>query len=223
MCRTSPTFLARHAVIGCGITLQFEAEQAPALMKGLLASIALLMLFPAVASAANSNGTSESDVRDMPFVIAGGKIVSLPATDAGPIPAENDYCKIEAAGIGMGHDHRDPKRILMFWGFSVRMKSSEAPERITIEEVAPSDVEKLVLDDMKPILHDSVWSTRTSPIEPNAQATPWVYSDKATIFVFRFTIKPIGKAPIVMYQPAWFPVSSKQALVHHAEGKDGAN
>lgn len=190
-------------------------------MKGLIVSTALLALFSTTPSAANPDGYSASDVRDMPFAIAGGKVVSLPTTDAGPLPAENDYCKIEVAGIGMGHDRKDPKRILMFWGFSVRFKSSEVPERITIEEVAPGEVEELVSDDKKPLVQDGMWSMRTSPIEPSASATPWIYSDEATIFVFRFTIKPTGKAPIVMYQPSWFPLSAKRALIRHVEGKGG--
>src|SRR4051812_31576743 len=56
-------------------------------------------------------------VIDAPFVVAGGKTVVLPITDAGPIPAEDRKAKIEAAGFIITRSSDDPKLALIIWTF----------------------------------------------------------------------------------------------------------
>src|SRR5689334_6598337 len=89
-------------------------------------------------------------VIDAPFVVAGGKTVVLPVTDAGPIPAEDRKAKIETAGFIITRSKEDPKLALIVWTFGLTNKSIKTIESISVSEVAPSDVEKLLVSDAAP-------------------------------------------------------------------------
>lgn len=163
------------------------------------------------------------EVREMQFPVAGGEVVSLPVTDAGPIPAENRAFKIEVAGFNIQPALFEPKRATLVWQFSLTAKSGTALERVVVEEVFPGDVAKVLVDDQTPSLVHATrepgpgdradrWLGSTAGVEPTSASTPWLFTQEASIFVFRFRIHPAGRAPVVLYQPAWFPPPSKEAF-----------
>jgi hypothetical protein len=147
-------------------------------------------------------------VVDMNFPIAGGETVSLPVTDAGPIPAESPAFKIEIAGVSID----GPKQATLAWKFALTSKTSKTLEHVLVEEVHPSEVAKVLVDDPSPSLKDKIWSSTTAGIEPNPSTTAWLFTEVASVFVFRFTITPAGSPPVVLYQPAWFSPPSKEAF-----------
>ncbi len=162
-------------------------------------------------------------VREMQFPIAGGEVVSLPVTDAGPIPAENRAFKIEYAGLNIQPALFEPKRATLVWGFALTAKSGKALDRVVVEEVFPSDVAKVLVDDQTPSLRHATrepgpgdradgWLGGTAGVEPTSASTPWLFTQEASIFVFRFRIHPAGKDPVVLYQPAWFSSPAKEAF-----------
>lgn len=163
------------------------------------------------------------EVREMQFPIAGGEVVSLPVTYAGPIPAENRAFKIEVAGFNIQPALFEPKRATLVWQFSLTAKSLKALDRVVVEEVFPSDVAKVLVDDKAPSLQHAVreprpgdradrWLASTAGLEPSSTSTPWLFTPEASIFVFRFTIEAAGKSPVVLYQPAWFSSPAKEAF-----------
>jgi hypothetical protein len=144
-------------------------------------------------------------VIDIQFPIAGGKMVSLPVTDGGPIPTEESAFKIEVAGFSIQPSLFDPKHVVLAWKFGLTSKTSKKLERVLVEEVFPSDVAKTLVDDHSPSLSGKMWSGSNTGVEPNPTSTPWLFTEGASVFIFRFTITPAGGVnPVVLYQPAWF-------------------
>jgi hypothetical protein len=148
-------------------------------------------------------------VVDRDFTIAGGETVSLPVTDAGPIPAENPAFKIEVAGVSIQKSIAGPK---LAWKFALTAKTAKTLEHVLVEEVHPSEVAKVLVDDPSPSLQDKIWSSATAGIEPNPGTTAWLFTEEASVFVFRFTITPAGGPSVVLYQPAWFAPPQKEAF-----------
>jgi hypothetical protein len=186
-------------------------------MKAKTPLFLVLILF--LLSAAGKRTYMGQRVFDMSFAIAGGKTVSLPVTDAGPIPAENRTVKIESAGIairpavlGSSSTSFDPPHgeALLSWGFMFTLKTSKTLERVAVEEVFPSDVARVLVNDQSPSLRGKVWSGGTVGVAPDPASALWLFTDEPSVFVFRFTIEVAGKTPVVLYQPAWFSQASKE-------------
>jgi len=160
-------------------------------------------------------------VVDFPFEIAGVGTVGLPVTDGGPIPAESDRFKVEVAGFVVGQSKRDPKQGEVTWRFVVSAKKEVELTNVTVEEVTPSKEARLIIKDEAPGKignpKDVLWRASTPPASASPADSPWLYSDKASIYVFRFTINERGQAPVVLYQPAWFAVAAKQAMLKAIE------
>ncbi len=155
-------------------------------------------------------------VIDAPFVIAGGKTIYLPSTDGGPIPAENDLVIIQSAGFFVAPSKGNPKQPVLHWGFSFKSKGPDAFEEVIVGEVSPSEKEVIYLKDSAPVLKNKQWLGNRDPLIVSQTSTPWLYSGKASIFVFKFTIKAKGQAPTVLYQPAWFSKEVKSMFVSSA-------
>lgn len=173
--------------------------------KTLLLAIASFSLF----SAASERTYLGYKVFDMGFPIAGGKTVALPVTDAGPIPAENQDFKVEAAGVSVQPSLFSPRRAALAWGFSLTAKSSKAPAHVVIEEVYPDKTATLLVDDKSPALKEKAWSGSSASVEATPGTTAWLFAEDASVFVFRFTITPAGGSPEVLYQPSWISRPAK--------------
>lgn len=187
-----------------------EAQPTLSTLKGPMKIKTLLVVVTSLVLAAASERTHMGyKVTDMQFPIAGGKTVSLPVTDAGPIPAENEAFKIEAAGVGIQPSIVDPKQANLSWGFSLTSKASKSLEHVLVEEVYPTEVAKVIVDDRSPSLKDQKWFGSPAGIEPGPSTTAWLFAEEGSVFVFRFTITPVGSRPVVLYQPVWLSQSSK--------------
>jgi len=186
------------------------------------AKILLVLLF-LLATAARERTYMGHQVVDMQFPIAGGKTVSLPVTDAGPIPAEDRAFKIEAAGLSIQPSLFGSKQALLAWQFGLTSKTSEALERVVVEEVFPGNVAKVLVDDQSPSLSGKMWSGSTAGVEPNPTSTPWLFTEESSTFVFRFTITPAdSKRPVILYQPAWFSRPVKEKFLQTIASMNGS-
>jgi len=151
-------------------------------------------------------------VSDMKFPIAGGQEVSLPVTDAGPIPAEDKDYKIEVAGFSITPSLLRPKQAALAWQFALTAKGSQTLEHVKVEEVYPDDAVTVLVDDPSPSLQKKVWSRSSVGVEPNPISVPWLFKEGSSVFVMRFTISPAGKPPVVLYQPVWFSKPVKETF-----------
>lgn len=149
-------------------------------------------------------------VIEVPFKIAGGATVTLPITVAGPIPAEDRKVRIEGAGPSI--DAGQPEGAVLAWNFAFTNKGMKDIARVEVAEVSPSDPEVLLVSDTAPTLHEKLWTGSTKPIAVTEGAASWLFSERASFFVFRFTITERGKSPRVLYQMAYFPAEAKAQL-----------
>ena len=187
-------------------------------MKIPLAFLGLLLL----AGCASTQTYMGRRVINAPFAVAGGNTLSLPVTDAGPLPAENDSFKIEVAGFTVEPSKDNPKVALLIWRFSLTSKTSQQLERVLVEEISPSAIEKLIVEDQSPGLRAKAWHGASAPLEASRTSTPWLYDEKASIYVFRFTIQARGATPTVLHQPAWFSKPAKEQFRKHIERINGS-
>jgi len=181
-------------------------------MKGTMKAKTLLLVIVSVVllSAASERTYMGYQVVDKEFPIAGGKTVSLPVTQAGPVPAENRDFKIEVAWVSVQPALFNSRQAALAWGFSLTSKASRALERVVVEEVYPSAVASIVVDDRSPSLKEKVWFGSSVSVDATSASVPWLFSEKDSVFVFRITITPAGSPPVVLYQPAWISLPAKQ-------------
>ncbi len=182
---------------------------------------ASLCVLAVLAACSSPQPRTKSGISDESFVIAGGQTVSIPMTNAGPISIENEYAKILVAGFVIGPSKGNEKHAILAWGFDFEIKPTiKKLEAVKVEEVAPSTSAVILVEDNSPVLKGGVWSGNASPIPANRTSTPWLFTSDKSIYVFRFTIKPVGAPAFVLYQPAWFTGAAKrsfQEMIAHVE------
>lgn len=195
---TGVTYWRRPSVV-----VQQRLETGLAIMKSaVLLSILIVLLSPAIAR----------ETHNATFVIAGGQSVSLPITDAGPISAENDKAKILVAGFGIVPSKQNERQAALLWGFDFEVKSGKQLESVVVDEVSPSQTAVTLVEDNAPVLKNGVWSGTAKSIPANSTSTPWLYSKKQSVYVFRFTIRFAGEPAFVLYQPTWFSGPAKESF-----------
>ncbi|MDR0577674.1 MAG: hypothetical protein LBI87_09120 [Candidatus Accumulibacter sp.] len=125
-------------------------------------------------------------------------------------PAENDRVKIEYAGFITAAD-QDNQQAQLIWYFNFSAKPSlKKLESVMVEEVLPDKSFLVLVQDNAPVLKDGLWAGRTAGVPANRTSTPWLYAKNASTSTFRFTIKPEGEPPFILYQPVSFPDSVKE-------------
>jgi len=150
--------------------------------------------------------------RTLQLRIAGGETVTLPVTDGGPLPAENKAFKIEAAGPAVQPSDTDPDKPMVKWGFMLTVKSAQTLERVVVEQVYPNESVEGLIDDQAPALRGRHWSGSSSGVGPDSNSLSWLFSDRTTLFVFRFRISAVNQPSAVLYQATAFSAPAKEVL-----------
>ena len=149
------------------------------------------------------------------FKIAGGQIVKCPATDVGPLPAENGPYKMEVAAFMTGQDETGKHTFLIFtFGLTVQKKGK--PAHITVEDVTDAAAVMMV-DDKGPKIEKKYWRGDAAPLMVQEASTPWVFDQKPTIRIFRVTISAKDTPDVVLYQPAWYSAQAKSQIARMAK------
>jgi hypothetical protein len=137
------------------------------------------------------------------FTILGDQKITAKVKRGMPLPAEKTGIKIEGAGFVIGGGE-------LTWAFDFISKS--APTRVFIEDVS-GKAPIVLVDDSSPEFVVDHWKFGSTPIELSKIGTPWIFEPGDTTKIFRFTITVTGKAePVVIYQPAVYPIRSKKML-----------
>jgi hypothetical protein len=150
--------------------------------------------------------------------IDGDKVITLPMTRAGAIPTENEFYKIETAGILAGLKKGNPEESDLTWSFSFIAKSLQQLDSVTIEQVDTSGELAPMLQDKSPKLKNGSWFGKSKPYTMSRVTSPWLYSNQDSIFLFKFTIIEKGKAPVVMYQPSLISKGTKSIYLEIING-----
>jgi hypothetical protein len=161
--------------------------------------------------AAFAQATETIDIR-----IAGGQKILAKISAGGPMPAEDARIKIEVAGMIVGPHPRESNDPHLFWSFAFRNKTGQNVVSVTVADVTHDPITTLVSDD-QPKLQNTSWIGRGDPIAVTKEALPWVYDSRATMKVFRFTVRYADDQESVVHQLAMYPVGAKQAIRAQAE------
>ena len=173
------------------------------------AALVLLLLVTCVATATEFMGYP---VIEKPFRTAGGKILMLPVTDAGAVPAETPEIRIEEAGLLLSRSKDEWQLPAVVWQFGFENKSLGRIESVSIERVAPDDPASPVLVDDHGVGNGQHWTGSAEPVAASPASSPWLYEEGDSIFVFRFDIIPTSGKKVTLYQPVWYSAKAKSGL-----------
>lgn len=107
------------------------------------------------------------EVISMPFNIAGGEVVYLPVTDAGVIPAEDNGFKMQVAGFTVGESAAKNNEAELVWNFAFSSTNKEKIQSIVVEELAPTQSIKRLVEVENPKVINGRWKLNLAPIDAN--------------------------------------------------------
>lgn len=145
------------------------------------------------------------------IAIAGGQKIAATISRGGPVPAEDLRIKIEYAGMLVGPSRTNSREPELVWNFSFRIKTNHNVLAVIVDDVTFDPVKTLV-GDLEPALRQNVWSGRAEPIAITKETLPWVYDDRATMKVFRFTVRYDDDQRSILHQLAMFRAAAKEVI-----------
>jgi hypothetical protein len=127
-----------------------------------------------------------------------------------PRPVENDFLKMESAGLAVTND--PPRGAKLGFGFAFHLKRPLSLTRVKVEDVT-DDTPTVVVDDKHPKLKNDTWGTQTELHPLTKDNFPWMYDFFDTAKKFRLTISSEGQRDIVLIQKAQFSGREKAQLM----------
>jgi hypothetical protein len=152
------------------------------------------------------------------FKIDGGKVITMPMTRAGALPTENEFYKIEGAGILASLKKGEPESSELTWSFSFLAKSLQELESVTVEQVTATGELIPMLQDKSPKLKRGSWFGRSNSYTMSKTVSPWLFSNSDSTFLFKFTIVEKNKPAVVMYQPSLISKGTKSIYLNVING-----
>nr|WP_086937753.1 hypothetical protein [Thaumasiovibrio occultus] len=153
------------------------------------------------------------EVVELPIVIKGGEVLPMRVTNAGPIPASANGYKMQFAGFSVKAKDAQPDQAEITWGIAFDTENSEEIAYIKVEDLSdPAALNETVTIE-NPEVINGYWKHNFVPQEASQAATPWIFSGKASFFVFRITIVNTAGQETVLEQLMWM---SKQVLANYA-------
>jgi hypothetical protein len=147
--------------------------------------------------------------------IAGGQKITANISRGGPVAAEDLRIKIEVAGIIVGPSRTNSREPELIWNFSFRNKTNHNVLAVIVDDVTFDPVKTLV-GDLEPVSRNNVWRGFAEPIVVTKEALPWLYDERATMRVFRFTVRYDDDQRSVLYQLAMYQPLAKEQLRERA-------
>ena len=180
-------------------------------MKMIIAFIAVLVLFVSKPSFCQN-----IEVHEVPFKIAGGKIIKLKITDQGALPAENEKIKITTAAVLVGPSGKDKMSPALIWSYGLAVKTTDDISKITIEDVFPNNPAVLILTDNMPKIENGNWIGQVHNGDANGSNNAWLKTKKLSVFVFKFTVYFKDGSNSVLYQLSAFNEEDKKFFLERA-------
>ena len=168
---------------------------------------ALLVLFLLQPQTLQSQGTEHS------IQIYGDRKVSVTIQNGMPVPAEDKFIKIQAAGLMMSKDKTDPSKQIYHWAFGLSSKTDRVIKSIRIDELSKNKPDRPVIEDLKPQFKDKYWSNQTDGRPTDEATAPWLHDKKNSQFLYKFTIDFENGDPSTLVQMAVISNMAKIVLL----------
>ncbi len=147
--------------------------------------------------------------RSQTVQVAGGMRVRLTSVGESFAQAEDKDYVVTESGLTT---FRKSGRNFVRWQFAVRLKHPGAPARIRVEEVSGVQA-RPILDDGAPTIDETYsWTKQSDLIPANPGSLPWLYQPETTLRVFRVSVTNREGKTAVLYQPANFTKTAKDAI-----------
>jgi hypothetical protein len=194
-----------------------KVEHEGSTLKKIIAATAIASILALSASAAET--FLGLPVHKQAFPVAGGKSIALPMTVHGPVPATAEGVTVEIAGP-VAVAATTPNKIHVAWGFSISVPMNAAYRRVLITNISTDPPTVLVSQDQPPTsvvkIPDGsqlkVLQLRGAGADVGPEATPWIYQDGVTAFVFRVVLIDASGKLLTLHQPALFGEDVKLKL-----------
>lgn len=121
-----------------------------------------------------------------------------------PMPAENDWARVTAAGIVRAPLEGSPGRFTLSFSFALEPKRDDI-ERVDILDLSTLDPTPLVSG--AAIGGDNTWSSEKRLLSP--QSVPWLFTSGPTRKVFRFVLYSKSGETSVLEQPTVYSAETK--------------
>jgi hypothetical protein len=149
--------------------------------------------------------------RNVPVAIAGGQTVTMRKIGTSFVGGENERFAITESGL---NPFRQSGKNFLRWQFTFRAKQPTRLRRVIVEDVS-GDAPVMLVDDRHPVIDGIEW-TRHSELTPaNPVDAPWLFDSRATLRIFRFTIREDENQESILYQAALFNRKAKDAIRFH--------
>jgi hypothetical protein len=96
---------------------------------------------------------------------------------------------------------KDPIASKISWTFGFVTKSNLLIKNVVIEYVSPEGKLTSLINDIKPKLKDNRWIGDAEASSMSREDSPWLYSDKNSIFLFKISIVD-SEGTTILYQPS---------------------
>lgn len=122
-------------------------------------------------------------VSEMPFRVDGGRVITLPMTGTGALPAENAQYRIEMAGLHAALSPGQPQQPQLTWVFSFRIKQAETVDSVSVERVAEAGELAPVVEDRAVVVKNGAWTGFAQPQARTREASPWLFQPTDSTFL----------------------------------------
>lgn len=148
-----------------------------------------------------------------------GSEISHAWDEAGPLPASNDWVKVEVAGYLLSED-KVGEGFSWTWTFTLDM-NNPGVNLIVISDVSDANVVRLVEAD-EGVFHSGKWLAQSASMPVSGFHQPWLFKDGDTVRVMRFSLADIHGETRILYQPVLFSHASKKSLLAITRGAGNA-
>lgn len=139
-----------------------------------------------------------------------GSEISHAWDEAGPLPAENDWVKVEVAGYLLSED-KAGDGFSWTWTFTLDM-NNPGVNLVAISDVSDATASRLVAPG-DGVFSKGKWLAQSAARPVSGFHLPWLYKDGDSVRIMRFSLADIHGETRILYQPIFFSHSSKKSLL----------
>ena len=149
------------------------------------------------------------------LTLGDGTRISHAWDEAGPLPASNDWVKVEVAGYLLSED-REGDGFSWTWTFTLDLINPDV-DWVAVSDVSDSNTLRLVAPD-EGVFNGGKWLAQSEDMPVSGFHLPWLFKDGDSVRVLRFSIADKNGVTRILYQPVLFTHAGKKSLLSIARG-----
>lgn len=154
------------------------------------------------------------------LTLGDGSTITHPWDEAGPLPAANDWVKVEVAGYLLAENRERPGHNWT-WTFTLALLAPDI-SLVVVSDVTDATATRLV-GPGQGIFNNGKWLAQSDELPVSGFHLPWLYRDGDSVRILRFSIANKDGQTRILFQPVLFTHEGKKSLLSIArEPGDGA-